>query len=102
MAEYWAKYKAKYGKDPETIYAVTGYELGKILEAAVTNAQSCDPVAIKDAITNLEGVQGITGPIAFKGGDRMAIRGITLVQVTGGERSLVEIVTVDPATVPAA
>lgn len=102
MGEYFTKYNTKYGKDPETIYAITGYELGKILEAAVTNAQGCDPVAIKDAITNLEGVQGITGPIGFKGGDRMAIRGITLVQVTGGERSLVEVVTVDPTTVPAA
>lgn len=102
MGEFFTKYNAKYGKDPEAIFAVTGYELGKVLDAAVTNAQSCDPVAIKDAITNLEGVQGITGKIAFKGGDRMAIREIALIKVTGGERSLVEVVIVDPATVPAA
>lgn len=102
MGEFFTKYNAKYGKDPEAIFAVTGYELGKVLDAAVTNAQSCDPVAIKDAITNLEGVEGITGKIAFKGGDRMAIREISLIQVTGGERSLVEVVIVDPATVPAA
>lgn len=102
MGEFFTKYNAKYGKDPEAIFAVTGYELGKVLDAAVTNAQSCDPVAIKDAITNLEGVQGITGTIAFKGGDRMAIREIALIKVTGGERSLVEVVIVDPATVPAA
>lgn len=102
MGEYFAKYNAKYGKDPETIYAITGYELGKILEAAVTQAQSCDPVALKEAITNLEGVQGITGTIGFKGGDRMAIREITLVQVKGGERTLVAVVAPDPATVPAA
>lgn len=102
MGEFFTKYNAKYGKDPEAIFAVTGYELGKVLDAAVTNAQSCDPVAIKDAITNLEGVQGITGTIAFKGGDRMAIREISLIKVTGGERSLVEVVIVDPATVPAA
>lgn len=102
MGEFFTKYNAKYGKDPEAIFAVTGYELGKVLDAAVTNAQSCDPVAIKDAITNLEGVEGITGKIAFKGGDRMAIREIALIKVTGGERSLVEVVIVDPATVPAA
>jgi len=102
MGEFFTKYNAKYGKDPEAIFAVTGYELGKVLDAAVTNAQSCDPVAIKDAITNLEGVQGITGTIAFKGGDRMAIREIALIKVTGGKRSLVEVVIVDPATVPAA
>jgi branched-chain amino acid transport system substrate-binding protein len=102
MAEFFTKHNAKYGKDPEAIFAVTGYELGKVLEAAVTNAQSCDPVAIKDAITNLEGVQGITGKIGFKGGDRMAIREIALIKVVGGERELIEMVIVDPATVPAA
>ncbi|MGA0067811.1 MAG: ABC transporter substrate-binding protein [Candidatus Nanopelagicales bacterium] len=102
MGEFFTKYNAKYGKDPEAIFAVTGYELGKVLEAAVKNAQSCDPVAIKDAITNLEGVQGITGTIGFKGGDRMAIREIALIKVTGGARELVEVVIVDPATVPAA
>ena len=102
MGEFYAKYNAKYGKDPETIYAITGYELGKILEAAVTQAQSCDPVALQEAITNLEGVQDITGTIGFKGGDRMAIREITLVKVAGGERSLVAVVAPDPATVPAA
>jgi branched-chain amino acid transport system substrate-binding protein len=102
MGEFFTKYNTKYGKDPEAIFAVTGYELGMVLDAAVTNAQSCDPVAIKDAITNLEGVQGITGSIGFKGGDRMAIREIALIKITGGERSLVEVVIVDPATVPAA
>ncbi|MDA1173173.1 MAG: ABC transporter substrate-binding protein [Actinomycetota bacterium] len=102
MGEFFTKYNTKYGKDPETIYAITGYELGKILEAAVTQSQSCDPMALKDTITNLEGVQGITGTIGFKGGDRMAIREISLVQVKAGERTLVATVAPDPATVPAA
>ncbi len=102
MAEFFTKFNAKYGKDPEAIFAVTGYELGEVLGAAVTQAQSCDPVAIKDAITNLEGVQGITGTISFKGGDRMAIREIAVIEVDNGERRLVETVIVDPAKVPAA
>ena len=76
--------------------------MGKILEAAVTNAQSCDPIPIKDALTNLEGVQGITGPISYKGGDRMAIREITLVEIQNGERTFVLAVAPDPATVPPA
>jgi branched-chain amino acid transport system substrate-binding protein len=102
MAEFFTKFNTKYGKDPEAIFAVTGYELGKVLDAAVTQAQSCDPVAIKDAITNLEGVEGITGTISFKGGDRMAIREIAVIEVDNGKRRLVETVIVDPARVPAA
>jgi branched-chain amino acid transport system substrate-binding protein len=102
QAAYFEKFNAKYGKDPEAIFAVTGYELGLILEAAVTEAQSCDPVAIKDAVTNLEGVQGITGTISFKGGDRMAIREIALIKVVNGKRELVALVSPDPSRVPPA
>lgn len=102
QAAYFEKFNAKYGKDPEAIFAVTGYELGLILGAAVTEAQSCDPVAIKDAVTNLEGVQGITGTIAFKGGDRMAIREIALIKVVDGKRELIALVAPDPARVPPA
>ncbi len=102
QAAYFEKFNAKYGKDPEAIFAVTGYELGLVLDAAVTQAQSCDPVAIKDAITNLEGVQGITGTIGFKGGDRMAIREIALIKVVDGQRELIALVAPDPARVPAA
>lgn len=102
QADYFKRFNAKYGKDPEAIFAVTGYELGMILGAAVTQAQSCDPVAIKDAVTNLEGVQGITGVISYKGGDRMAIREIALIKVVNGERELIALVAPDPARVPAA
>ena len=102
QAEYFEKFNAKYGKDPEAIFAVTGYELGLILDAAVTQAQSCDPVAIKDAVTNLEGVQGITGKISYKGGDRMAIREIALIKVVDGARELIALVAPDPSRVPPA
>lgn len=102
QADYFKRFNAKYGKDPEAIFAVTGYELGMVLGAAVTQAQSCDPVAIKDAVTNLEGVQGITGVISYKGGDRMAIREIALIKVVNGERELIALVAPDPARVPAA
>lgn len=102
QADYFKRFNAKYGKDPEAIFAVTGYELGMILGAAVTQAQSCDPVAIKDAVTNLEGVQGITGVISYKGGDRMAIREIALIKVVSGQRELIALVAPDPARVPAA
>jgi len=102
QADYFKRFNAKYGKDPEAIFAVTGYELGMILGAAVTQAQSCDPVAIKDAVTNLEGVQGITGVISYKGGDRMAIREIALIKVVNGQRELIALVAPDPARVPAA
>lgn len=102
MATFFTDYMNKYGKDPETIYAVTGYELGLTLEAAIKSAQSCDADAIWKSWSNLEGVDGVTGPIGYKGGDRMAIREITLVKIASSDRSLVKQVAPDPATVPKA
>jgi branched-chain amino acid transport system substrate-binding protein len=102
MATFYTDYNAKYGKDPETIYAVTGYEMGMTLEAAIKSAQSCSAEAIWQAWTNLEGVQGITGPISYKGGDRMAIREIALIEIKNSERTLFGTFAPDPATVPKA
>jgi branched-chain amino acid transport system substrate-binding protein len=102
MASFYTDYNAKYGKDPETIYAVTGYEMGMTLEAAIKSAQSCSAEAIWQAWTNLEGVQGITGPISYKGGDRMAIREIALIEIKNSERTLFGTFAPDPATVPKA
>ena len=102
MGTFYTDYKAKYGKDPETIYAVTGYELGLTLEAVVKQAQSCDADAVWQAWTNLEGAQGITGKISYKGGDGMAIREIALIEIKNSERSLIGTFSPDPATVPKA
>ena len=102
MGTFYTDYNAKYGKDPETIYAVTGYELGLTLEAVVKQAQSCDADAVWQAWTNLEGAQGITGKISYKGGDGMAIREIALIEIKNSERSLIGTFSPDPATVPKA
>ena len=102
MSTFFTDYNGKYGKDPETIYAVTGYELGLTLDAVVKQAQSCDADAIWQAWSNLEGAQGITGEISYKGGDRMAIREVALVEIKNSERSLVGTFSPDPATVPKA
>ena len=102
MGTFYTDYNAKYGKDPETIYAVTGYELGLTLEAVVKQAQSCDADAVWQAWTNQEGAQGITGKISYKGGDGMAIREIALIEIKNSERSLIGTFSPDPATVPKA
>ncbi len=50
LAAFNAKYKAKYGQDPDTVYIANGYDLGKVIEAAVTKADSVESTAIRDAI----------------------------------------------------
>jgi branched-chain amino acid transport system substrate-binding protein len=102
MADFYAAYNAKVGSDPETIYAITGYEAGQTLEAAVISAQSCDADAIWNSWKELSGVKTITGSVGYKGGDGMAIREISLIKVVSGDRSLIGTFSPDPASVPKA
>lgn len=96
-----AKYKQATGKEPDTVYIANGYEIGLILDAAAKVAASPRGRDLRDAIANLENVEGVTGPITYKGTAGMPVRSISLVEVKGGARSLVEAVVPEAAKVPA-
>ncbi|MEM7170969.1 MAG: ABC transporter substrate-binding protein [Pseudomonadota bacterium] len=84
-----AKYKDKYGAESETVFNAIGYDLIKVIEAGVVNAGSTDPVAIRDAVANIEGLQGATSKITYKGTTGMPVREVTLIRVKDGARELV-------------
>ncbi|MEQ8666835.1 MAG: ABC transporter substrate-binding protein [Rhodospirillales bacterium] len=83
------KFKDTYGRDADTIFAAIGYDLMKVIEAGVLAAGSTDSVAIRDAIANLENVQGVTSAITYKGTTGMPVRQVTLIRVKDGKRELV-------------
>lgn len=101
LAAFNEKYKAKTGAVPDTIYIANGYDLGKVIEAAVTKADSLDPKAIRDAIASLENVQGVTGPITYAGTMGMPLRSVALVRIVTGERALVRQGMPAPEEIPA-
>lgn len=101
LAAFNAKYKAKTGEEPNTVYIANGYDLGTVIEAAVTKADSLDPKAIRDAIASLENVQGVTGPITYAGTMGMPLRSVSLVRISGGNRELVAQGAPAAADVPA-
>lgn len=82
-------YEEKTGAASETVFNAVGYDLIKVLEAAVSAAGSTEAAALRDAIANLEGVQGATSLITYKGTDGMPVREVSLIRVAGGERELV-------------
>ena len=100
MAAYQEKYAAKYGKAPESIMDALGYDLAKIIEAAVTTADSVEPAKIRDALANLENVQGATAIISYKGGNGMPTRPVAVIRIEDGKRALVSRKAPDPAIVP--
>ncbi|OGN82166.1 MAG: hypothetical protein A2X23_05930 [Chloroflexi bacterium GWC2_73_18] len=101
MEDFWKRYKAKYGSDPESVFAATGYDLVKVIEAAVTKADSTDPKKVRDAIDGLENVQGVTGTITYKGQDRIPLKTIYLVVIKDGKFQLLEKATPTAADIPA-
>lgn len=100
-AEFWAAYEKKYGSKPDSVFAATGYDLVKLVEAAVTAADSTDPKKVRDALDNLENVQGATGSITFKGQNRIPLKTVYLVTVKDGAFQLLKTMQPDPADIPA-
>ena len=102
LAAFNAKYEAKSGKASETVFNAVGYDLIKVLEAAVlATGGSTDPQALRDAIANLENVQGATSTITYKGTDGMPVRQVALIRVKGGEREYLGSPSPDAALIPA-
>lgn len=84
-----ALYEQTTGHKSETVFNAVGYDLVKVLEAAVLAAGSTDPQALRDAIAGLEDVQGATSLITYKGTDGMPVRQVSLIRVKNGGRDLV-------------
>jgi branched-chain amino acid transport system substrate-binding protein len=100
-ADFWAAYEEKYGSPPDSVFAATGYDLVKVVEAAVTAAGSTDPQKVRDAIENLENVQGATGAITYKNQNRIPLKTVYLIEVKDGAFQLLKTMQPDPADIPA-
>jgi branched-chain amino acid transport system substrate-binding protein len=101
LAEFNDKYEAEHGEDPGSVFPAVGYDLAKIIEAAVTAAGTTEPTAVRDALANLEGVEGATGTITYRGTNGMPVKQVALLTVEGGEPTLVRLVTPDAEAIPA-
>ena len=54
LAKFYADYKAAKGKEPETIFVATGYDIVKLLDAAVASTQGkIDGKSLRDAVVAL-------------------------------------------------
>jgi branched-chain amino acid transport system substrate-binding protein len=100
LAEFNEKYEAEHGKDPDSTFPAVGYDLAKVIEAAVTEAGTDDPTAVRDALAGLENVEGATGPITYAGTNGMPIKRVALMQIKNGEPELIRYVEPEPDDVP--
>ena len=100
LRDFYDRFKAATGAEPETVYVATGYEIPYILDAAVTAAGSVDGPALRDALANLKDVEVLTGKVTYAGTNRMPSRDITLVAIQDGKRTPILTAPPNPADVP--
>lgn len=102
LAAFYERYEAYHGSPAETAFTATGYDMIKVIEAAVIATEmSTDGATLRDAIDSVEGVEGATGSVSYAGTDRVPVRNVALNLVTGGAVEHLADVTPDPADIPA-
>jgi branched-chain amino acid transport system substrate-binding protein len=101
LAQFASDYKQHFGEESLTSFNATGYDVIKIIEAAVIAAGGkTDGKSIRDAIDNLQDVQVATGKITYRGLGRVPLRSVALNKVEGGKKTFVATVTLAPGEIP--
>ena len=98
--EFNAAYEEEYGNPPETVFAALGYDGVRLMADAIERAGSTESAAIRDALADTEGFQGITGEVTYEEDQRIPTKGCALIEVQNGEFTFLRNVT--PEQVPEA
>jgi len=89
--KFYDLYAEKYGSRPDGSYTALGYEVFKVLEAAIKEADSTDPDDIANALSDGLEVDGALGKITYPGGgEHNPETEVALVKVENGKFALVE------------
>jgi branched-chain amino acid transport system substrate-binding protein len=100
LEAFYKRYQTLTGKSADSANIAYGYDLGLIIAAAVTAANSTNGSAIRDAITHLKNVPGVVGPITYADTNRMPIVPIYLCEIRGGKRLFLKVETPPTADLP--
>jgi branched-chain amino acid transport system substrate-binding protein len=76
-------FKKKYGEEP-TGLGMLGYDAAAVLFDAVTRAGKTDPKAVRDALAQTKGFDGVSGKITIDK-DRNAEKSAVVIKITGGK-----------------
>lgn len=86
------------GHEPDAFTAL-GYDTVNLVAAAIEKAGSTDVLAVREALSNLQNFQGITGEISFNPGNPIPVKTVALVKADSGSEKLVQEIL--PTNVPA-
>ncbi len=77
-------YTAEYGHEPEGISAAQGYDAGLLIADAIKRAGTTDSKAIRDALQNTKGFEGVTGTITYPPNDGVPQKEAAIMKVVNG------------------
>jgi branched-chain amino acid transport system substrate-binding protein len=98
LEDFYVTYEEINGEPPESIFTALGADLIAVIEAAVIEAGSTDPGAVRDALDTLQDVQGATGMITYDGQRGVPLKDVALVIVRDGQFELLS--ALQPSEVP--
>jgi branched-chain amino acid transport system substrate-binding protein len=99
VGDFMTSYKAKYGKDPEALWIMPGYDVVYVLKNAMEKAGTTDGAAVAKAMEDME-FDNLTGHIDWSdaAGGHMPSKAAAMVMLTGGKPQFIGWVT--PTTLP--
>jgi branched-chain amino acid transport system substrate-binding protein len=99
LAEWNKEYEQKYGEPPETVIAALGGTAVCLINAAVSEAKSTDPVEVRDAFANLEETQCPTSKITYKGQEGVPKADVVVLKANAAKKQFEFIERFIPKTV---
>lgn len=91
LADFYANYKAKTGKEPDTVIVANGYDLIYVLKAGLEKSGGEGGTALRDAIANLSGVKlSTTDDFIMDPATRQAKREVCLLKMDGNKFTFVK------------
>jgi branched-chain amino acid transport system substrate-binding protein len=95
------EFKKTYNYPTDTVLSAVGYDMIEIIKAAILGSGGkLDGHSLIAAMENIDNMPVATGTITYKGANRIPIRTVSLIRVTGGEKELVADVTPSPDEIP--
>lgn len=80
------KYTDTYGTAPENAFAALGYDTAYLIKTAIESIDGdVTSEAIRDAISQIQGFEGVTGTISYENGSQIPTKSVTINEFVDGE-----------------
>lgn len=84
MAQFIKDFKEKYNAEPDT-FAALGYDAANLLIKGIENAGKTDPEALRAALENMKGFQGISGELNIDPATHNPVKSAAILQFKDGK-----------------